>query len=145
MTATAGRLYTPELLALAVELAASPLTSDLPLRGNARSRSCGSTLEMGLALDDGGTIARIGVSAAACAVGQAATALFIRSAPGKTEREIAASRDALDRWLGGSEAMPDWPEIAILRPARDHPGRHGAIMLAWNAALAALSNPAVPS
>jgi hypothetical protein len=37
--------------------------------------------------------------------------------------------------------MPDWPGIALLRRARDYPGRHGAILLAWDAALAALAEP----
>ena len=55
-----SKLYTPEVLALAVSLAAYPLSPDLPLRGSARSRACGSTLELGLATDGDGCIARIG-------------------------------------------------------------------------------------
>ena len=45
------RLYTPELLGLAVSLADYPLDATLPYQGSARSRSCGSTLDAGFALD----------------------------------------------------------------------------------------------
>ena len=45
MTA-AQRLYTPELLALAVELAEWPLLETAHAHGEARSATCGSTLAM---------------------------------------------------------------------------------------------------
>ena len=40
----AARLYTPELLALAVELAKVPPLDTADVRGEARSPTCGSTL-----------------------------------------------------------------------------------------------------
>jgi NifU-like protein involved in Fe-S cluster formation len=38
--------------------------------------------------------------------------------------------------------MPDWPGIDLIAVARDYPARHGAIMLAWEAALSALEQAA---
>jgi hypothetical protein len=38
--------------------------------------------------------------------------------------------------------MPDWPGLAAIAPAREFPGRHGAIMLPWTAARDALSGAA---
>lgn len=137
--ATTTRLYTPEILALAVSLADSPYDPALPLQGQARSAACGSTLLASLELGPFGRIARIGMKAQACAIGQASAALFLRSAAGRTVQDIAASRSAIAAWLGAAGPIPGWPELALLAPARDYPARHGAILLPWDAALDALS------
>ena len=137
--AGAERLYTPELLGLAVSLADYPADALLPHHGSARSRSCGSTLDLDLALDAGDRIERLGMRVRACAVGQAAAAIFAASASGKEAGELAAARSALAAWLSDGGALPDWPGISALEPAREYPARHGAIMLPWTAALDALS------
>ena len=134
-------LYSPEILAAAVGLADFPFESALPLQGEARSRSCGSTLRVGLALDEQGRIARIGCRAQACAVGQAAAQIFATAAPGRSPDELASARDQLALWLTGEGSAPDWQGIVLLDSARDYPARHGAILLAWDAALAALASP----
>ena len=133
-------LYTADILAAAVRLADHPLDAALPLTGEARSRSCGSTLSLRLALDDTGRIVRVGCRAQACAVGQAAASLFVDHAAGRNAAELAKSRDELAHWLTRSGPQPDWPGIALLDAARAYPARHGAILLAWNAALAALAS-----
>ena len=138
--AGAERLYTPELLGLAVSLADYPLDPALPHRGAARSRSCGSTLDLGLTIDSSGRIERLGLRVRACAVGQAAAALFAKGAPGCEAGEIEAAQRAIADWLADGGSPPDWPGIAALAEARGFPARHGAIMLPWNAALDALSS-----
>lgn len=136
----AARLYTPQVLASAVSLARFPMNDALPLRGSARSASCGSTLEIGLALDGTGRVEAIGVAAQACAIGQAAAALFAEGAAGRDSAQLAATADDMRAWLAGQGGMPDWRGIALIEPARAYPARHGAIMLAWDAALRALGN-----
>ncbi|MCX7283631.1 MAG: iron-sulfur cluster assembly scaffold protein [Novosphingobium sp.] len=136
---SAGKgLYTPEVLAAAMELAAFPWRDDLPYSGTARSRSCGSTIDLALETDDEGAIAAVGLRPHACAIGQAAAALFVRSAGGLQRADIADARDGLALWLKSEGAEPDWPGISLLEPARAYPARHGAILLAWDAALDAL-------
>ena len=136
-----GALYSPEILALAVSLADFPLTDELLLRGEAQSRVCGSRVTIGIASDEGGRVERIGARVSACAIGQAAAALFLHSAAGRSSREIAVATQALEAWLGGSESAPIWPDIAQLHAARAYPARHAAILLPWRAAVSALSNP----
>ncbi len=141
----AAVLYTPEVLALATDLAAWPWDDALPLRATARSKSCGSALSMGLLLDDAGRIAALGLKPQACAIGQAAAAIFAYAAVGRDAATIDASLAAIVRWLGEREpeasgGLPDWPGIAALAAARDYPARHGAIMLAWRAASEALAS-----
>lgn len=137
--AAKAALYTPEVLARAVELSAYPLGADLPLRGSARSQSCGSSLELGLALDDSGRIERLGLRSHACAIGQAAAAIFASAAKGRDRTAIADAERMLTAWLAGG-ALPDWPGLEQLARARDYPARHGALLLPWRAALDALSS-----
>ncbi|MGX7952734.1 iron-sulfur cluster assembly scaffold protein [Tsuneonella sp. HG249] len=141
MSAARGRvLYTPELLALAVSLADRPFDPAMALSGEARSRTCGSTLRLSCRTDKAGRIAEFGLQVTACAVGQAAAAIFAANAEGYGLEELAASRSAVEAWLAGTAETPDWPGVDALDPARAYAARHGAILLAWDAALAALSN-----
>jgi NifU-like protein involved in Fe-S cluster formation len=136
----AQRLYTPELLALAVELADFPPLEAAPAHAEARSPTCGSTLALDLALDGEGRISRVGMRVRACAVGQASAAIFARHAAG---RDLAEMRDALARleaWLDNQGPAPAWPDLALVAPARGYPARHGAMLLPWKAATAALSS-----
>lgn len=136
-------LYTPEILGLAVELAAFPLTDDLPLRGEAVSRVCGSRVAVGIATRDG-AIDRIGARVTACAVGQAAAAIFLRASTGRDVNDLNEALSSMTAWLGGADRLPHWPGVEVLDPARAYSARHPAILLPWRAAVSALSNPARP-
>lgn len=136
----AAKLYTPEILALAVELAEYPLTTGFDRHGEARSRLCGSRVSVGITTTPEGAVARVGAQVTACAVGQAAAALYLRSACGRGVKEHAATLHALEGWLDGGHPQPDWPDLRLLAPAIVHPARHGAILLPWKAAMEALSN-----
>jgi NifU-like protein involved in Fe-S cluster formation len=135
-----ARLYSPELLSLATGLAAFPLADDLPLRAEARSRSCGSVIALGLALDGAGQVARVGMQVSACAIGQASAALLAQGAAGAVPEDLRSTLGALEAWLAGEGGLPSWPGIAAIGPAQSHPGRHGALLLPWKAAVAALSS-----
>jgi NifU-like protein involved in Fe-S cluster formation len=138
----AAKLYTPELLGLATGLADYPLAEDLPLRAEARSRSCGSVIALGVMLGDDGRVARIGMKVSACAIGQASAAVLAQGIAGEEPAVVRDAADALAAWLAGEGALPAWPGIETLGPARDHPGRHGALLLPWTAASEALSSGA---
>lgn len=140
---SSSSLYTPQVLELATSLAGYGWDEALPLKGSARSRSCGSTIELGVSLDEGGRIEKVGLRSQACAIGQAAAALFARAAPGRSAEEIHNAHAAMREWLGGDSPQPDWPGLDAIAPARDYPGRHGAILLAWQAADEALSSSAM--
>ena len=136
--ASAARLYTPEVLALATSLAAHPFDPTMPFSGHARSQSCGSTLAISLQLDEAGRIAGLGLRPQACAIGQASAAIFAAAAPGRTRAELALSETGIAAWLAGSAPMPDWPGLCAIAAAREFRARHGAMLLPWRAALDAL-------
>ena len=135
---SSAKLYNAELLGLATSLAAYPLDESQLQRGTARSSTCGSVVEIGLALDERDAISRIGVKAQACAVGQAAAAIFAAQAAGKSEADVTAALRAAEAWLTGG-ALPAWPGFTAIAAARDYPARHGAILLPWRAALVAFA------
>lgn len=139
------KLYSPTLLGLATQLADFPLLDDLPLVGEARSHTCGSSVVCGIKAEDDGTIAEIGLRTSACAVGQAAAAIFVQHAKSIDRRSVNEAVVALESWLAGNGTQPDWPGIEDLAPAIAFPARHGAILLAWKAASEALSKARVAS
>lgn len=143
--ASAAALYTPAVLALATSLSEWPWDPVLPLQGSARSKSCGSAVNLALAADGEGRIVALGIKAQACAIGQAAAAIFARSAIGRDAASVAGAERALRAWLAGEAPRPDWPELDLLEPARAYPARHGAILLAWQAARDALHTGDAPS
>jgi NifU-like protein involved in Fe-S cluster formation len=138
MATRAPPLYTPDILSAATGLANFPWDEALPLRGEARSRSCGSAIALALSVDAADQIAQIGIRPHACAVGQAAAHIFASGAPGLTRDLVFAARLSLAAWLAGQGPAPAWPGIDLIAPARAYPARHGAILLAWDAALDAL-------
>ena len=139
---SSARLYTPRLLSLATALADYPLCDDLPQRGEARSRSCGSTVELVIETDAGDRVTRIGMQVAACAIGQASAAVLAVAAHGRAATDFMQVLPQIDAWLNGQGALPEWPGFDALEPARAHPGRRDALRIPWTAMLAALSSDA---
>ena len=129
-------LYSTELLALAIELADYPFDAAAPAIGHARSRSCGSVIDLS---SSGGSLDDLGLRVSACAVGQASTAIFARESSGMDAAAVAAMVENLGEWLQGQAPSSILPRLELLEPARPHLGRHEAILLPWRAALDALS------
>ena len=136
--AGAAALYTPEILALAAGLAEFPLLDGFAYVGDARSPLCGSMLTVGLDLDAPGSVTKIGLRVHACAIGQAAAAIFAKAAIGRDRAAVEQAEADLRAWLEAGAAQPDWPGLSTVAAAVAYPARHGAILLPWKAALAAL-------
>lgn len=141
----AAKLYSPQLLGLATQLANFPLTSDLPFQFEARSRTCGSVVAVGAALEENGGTQRIGCKVSACAVGQAAAAIMAMDIKGRTLSDIQRALTQIESWLKTGNFAPEWPGFNALLPVLPHAGRHGALLLPWQAALGALSMNAAGS
>lgn len=137
-----SKLYTTQLLALAAELANYPLHDGFDHIAEARSSVCGSTMTLGLDRDGEGRITSVGMQVSACAIGQSSAAVVAGGIAGRSARDLHEARKAMKRWLSGEGDLPHWPRIDALAPALAHPGRHGALILAWDAAVAALSDSA---
>ncbi|PAL22787.1 iron-sulfur cluster assembly scaffold protein [Sphingopyxis sp. GW247-27LB] len=130
-------LYNRDILALAVATADYPLPAEARRRASLRAPLCGSRIIVDVGSDAAGRVTAVGLHVEACALGQASAALLARHAPGRSVAEIRAARDAIALWFGGEGEAPDWPGFELLAPARDYPARHGAILLPFDAAVAA--------
>jgi len=129
------------MLDAALSLADYPYDEAMGHHGEARSRSCGSTLAVSLELAADGRIAAVGLRPHACAIGQAAISVFSAAAVGRARSDIALAKTAIAHWLAGEGPLPDWPGIELIAAAAAYPARHGAVLLAWDAALAAMPAP----
>lgn len=130
-------LYSERILGLA---AAIPHLDPLPVpgaHGQRRAPMCGSTIGVDLVIEDG-RIAGFSQQVRACALGQASAAIFGAQAIGRSRAEVQRARDQLEAMLKGGP-VPEAPfdDYAVLQAARDYPARHGSILLALEATLAA--------
>lgn len=137
-----GALYNRDILALAVGSVDFPPLGDARHRVSARAPLCGSAIILDIDADNDGRVTGVGMHVEACALGQASATLLARHAPGRTLADIAAARDAIAGWFAGEGDFPDWPGFDLLAAVRDYPARHGAILLPFDAAVAALGEQA---
>ena len=135
-------LYNAEILRLAASIPhAAPLAAP---QATARRTSpdCGSRVTVTLSLDPEGRVAEFGQEVRACALGQASAAILGRHVLGETAEGLAQAHALLKEWLKADGPLPAplaarFPELALFEPARAHPARHPAILLAFEASAAA--------
>ncbi|PQM28105.1 Fe-S cluster protein [Sphingopyxis lindanitolerans] len=140
-----GALYNRDILALAVGSADFPPREAGRHRISARAPLCGSAIILDVDTGDDGRVSGIGMHVEACALGQASATLLARHAAGKNLSDIRAARAAIADWFAGEAGLPDWPGFDLLAAAQDYPARHGAILLPFDAAVAALEEEAAPA
>jgi NifU-like protein involved in Fe-S cluster formation len=126
-------LYTTEILRLAASAPYAERLAEPMATAEKRSPVCGSRVTVDVIADRDGRIAQLGMLVRACALGQASATLMARHALGKRPEELAAARDALVAWLGGTGETPDWPSLNLFAPALPHRARHASIALAFEA------------
>jgi NifU-like protein involved in Fe-S cluster formation len=132
-------VYTPEVLRLAFETVRWPRIERPHTSAERRAPICGSVITLDLIVEDHRIIS-LGMDVRACALGQAASALFARAALGSSFDDVERARDDFGRWLSDATVRaPAWPDLHLLEPARALTARHGAMLLPFDAALAALT------
>lgn len=94
------------------------------------SRICGSRLTADAVVQKG-VITAFGQEVKACALGQAAAAIVGEHAVGLTESELSQAADRFRAMVksGDTDFPEKWSKLALLAPVKDHPGRHGSVML----------------
>lgn len=99
------------------------------------SRVCGSEVEVDLSLENG-VVCAFGMSARACALGQASASIVARNIVGARPEELYRLRDEMRAMLKDGSAPPSgarWAELAMLEPIRDYPQRHASTLLVFEA------------
>jgi NifU-like protein involved in Fe-S cluster formation len=131
-------LYNRDILRLASSLIAGDRLQNPDGNAEVRSPICGSRIQAEIRLAPDGTLIALALRANACALGQASAAILRANAIGADLADIGELRDGIKAGLSGTADMPArWPELALLAPAKDYPSRHAAILLPYDAVLAA--------
>jgi len=143
IAAVTTALYNRDILRLAASIPHHRRLEHPQASVEKRSPICGSRVVVDVVLDHDGRVAELGQKVNACALGQAAASLMGAHAIGRRGQELAAARDALAAFLGGTREDPgDWPGLAIFRDARPFQARHKSILLAFEAAADAAAQAA---
>lgn len=134
-SAAAQSLYSREVLRLAMALPHDDRL-DAPTHSHtARAPLCGSEMTIELVVKDD-CVKAIAIRARACALGQASAAIVRENVIGKRLSEINTMASHVRATLDGTAEMPS--QFQSLAYARDYPARHGAILLPFDALLAAV-------
>jgi NifU-like protein involved in Fe-S cluster formation len=133
-------LYTRDILRLAASLGEPVVLDRVDGEAERRSATCGSRVSVAVRLE-GGKLSAVSQRVEACAFGQASAALMAADAVGCDAAEIRAALAGVERWLKGDDAaVTAWRGLTVLDPARSRIGRHGAILLPFQALLGAIES-----
>lgn len=137
----ATSLYSRDILRLASSLVHGDAIEAPDGSAEVRSAVCGSIMAVDVVVDNDDKIRSIAIRANACALGQASAAILRANVAGISTRQVADMRARMAAALSGDGHMPsDWTDVEALAPARDVPARHAAILLPYDALLAAAKN-----
>ena len=133
--------YTTELLQLAADIPHLGRLEHPDGSAHRVSRICGSELTVDIGVKDR-RIAELGLEVNACALGQASASVFSRGAIGAELDELRVARDQLHAMLKQGARAPHgrFSGLATLEDAQAYPMRHGSVLLAFEAGLAALQD-----
>ena len=138
----AHKLYSLDVLRLATSLPHNDTLDTPHASATCRAPLCGSEMTVDVALDENTHITGLAIRAKACALGQASAAVLRTKALGQDVAQIRAVSDSLKTALQNGSGDLAWPELELFRYASDFPARHGAIMLPFDALIAALEKAA---
>jgi NifU-like protein involved in Fe-S cluster formation len=134
-------LYNREILRLAASLLPDDRLENPDGTAEVRSPLCGSRITANVEIGADGVIAALALRANACALGQASASIVRSNAAGMSAAEITQIRQGVADCLNGTAAMPViWPSLDMLAVARDYRSRHAAILLPYDALLAAIAD-----
>ena len=133
-------LYSNAVLQLAADIPHIGALAEPEASVRKVSRLCGSTIEIDLKLD-GDVIGELALRVKACALGQASAAVLSAHLRGASLAEVEQARDGLRAMLKSSGPAPEgrFGGLSALEGARDYPARHQSVMLAFEAAVEAVT------
>lgn len=128
-------LYTGGILDAAAAIPAAQRLENPQATAKKISRVCGSEVEVDLSLEDG-LVSAFGMTARACALGQASASIVARNIIGASPEGLYALRDQMRAMLKEEGSPPTgerWKDLSILASIRDYPQRHASTMLVFEA------------
>ncbi len=132
-------LYTSEIMAFAAHIPHIGRLSGAKGHGRARSRLCGSRIEVWLDMKEG-VVSAFSQEVRACLVGQASASMIGHQIMGSSRPELAQTRETVRLMLEGQGEAPGgkWRDFALLAPVHNYKSRHSTVLIAFDAVLAAM-------
>ncbi|MGL4494338.1 MAG: iron-sulfur cluster assembly scaffold protein [Beijerinckiaceae bacterium] len=134
-------VYNRRILALAADI---PRLGRLPApqaSATVRSKLCGSTVTVDLAMADG-KVSDFAHDVRACALGQASSSIMARHVIGATPDELRQVRDTVRAMLKENGSPPPendrWADVRVLEPVRAFKARHASTLLTFDAVVEAV-------
>lgn len=138
-------LYNRDILRLAASLVPDDRLELADGKAEARAPLCGSRIQAEVAFTPDDKISALAFRASACALGQASAAVLRANAVGSDIGTVATIRgQILEMLTSGGQTPEIWPDLALFSPAKDYASRHAAILLPYDALLAAADNGKAP-
>lgn len=136
-----GELYSDTIIDAAAAIPPARRLENPQASAKKVSRVCGSEVEVDLSLEDD-AVSAFGMTARACALGQAAASIVARNIIGARVPELYALRDDMRAMLKEGGPPPGgerWKDLQALEPIRDYPQRHASTMLVFEAVVDCLN------
>ena len=140
-------LYTGGILDAAAAIPAATRLENPQATATKVSRVCGSEVEVDLSMADG-VVSEFGMTARACALGQASASIVARNILGTSPHELYALRNQMREMLkeGGTPPVGErWKDLSMLASISDYPQRHASTLLIFEAVCACLDKLDVPN
>ena len=133
-------LYSSRILALAANMPRAGRLAAPQASAEKVAKLCGSRIIVDLVLTDG-LVSDFAQEVQACALGQASAAILGANIIGSTVDDIRQARDALRAMLKEAGPAPEgrFADLGVLAPVSDYPARHASTLLAFEAALEAVT------
>lgn len=118
-------LYPSELLQLATEIPFLGKIEKPDASARKVSRICGSSIEVDVKIDGDGLVKKLAIRPQACAIGQAAAAVFTQGAIGKNLEELREAQTCLEKILQGEDCTPPigFERLHYLAAVKNYPAR----------------------
>ncbi|MBU4434170.1 MAG: iron-sulfur cluster assembly scaffold protein [Alphaproteobacteria bacterium] len=133
-------LYSAKILTLVANMPRAGRLTAPDASAEKTAKLCGSRITVDVVLEKG-RVSDFAQDVAACALGQASAAILGANIIGADLSEIELARDSLRAMLktNGSPPAGRFSELAVLEPVKAYPARHASTLLAFEAAVEAVS------
>ncbi len=132
-------IYNRKILELAADIPRLGRLAHPDATATARSKLCGSTVTVDVAMADG-RVTDFAHEVKACALGQASSSIMARHVVGATAEELRDVRESVRKMLKENGAPPagKWADLAVLEPVREFKARHASTLLTFDAVVDAV-------
>ena len=131
-------LYQKQILELAKQSRTRELNINAPHQASCDNPTCGDRVDISFALKDG-AINNIGIKVRGCALCEAGAGLVLAQFEGMRQDTARQMTAQFTRWIGKEQDKVPNDDMAIFLPVRDIRNRLKCVLLAFHAAMQALS------